>query len=128
MGKRSLFNWKKGKDNFLTPISVVGVLVPKSSGDDQCREFALATLSGVQYSILSDSDWEQVLQSYRWEEVRVRGLLNSSTMTIVPQWIVPHGPTGEPQSVTDKPLWINRGIVGKIKKSVADLVLAPAYA
>lgn len=130
MGKISTINRMKGKESFLTPVSLVGVIVPTRmpTDDREDSEFKLVTLSGVEYLILTDSDWERVLENYRWEEVRVRGLLNAATMTIVPQWVVPHGPTGEPQRVTDAPLWKDRNLVGKIKKTVADLVLVLAYA
>jgi hypothetical protein len=114
----------KQQEIVLTPVSVVGVVVP--AAEDQKLEFKLVTLHGVEYSILTDSAWERVLENYRWEEVRVRGLLNASTMTIVPQWVVPHGPTGETQRVSDEPLY--RDVIGKIRKTIADLVLAPAYA
>jgi len=130
MGKISTINQMKGKENILTPVSLVGVVVPikkPADGTDDC-EFKLVTLSGVEYSILTDSEWERVLDNYRWEEVRVRGLLNPLTMTIVPQWVVPHGPTGETQRVTKVPIWKDRILIGKIKKTVKDLVLIPDYA
>jgi len=129
MSKISSVNQKKGQENFLTPVSVVGVLVPKKTSDEgQNPEFKLVTLSGIEYSIVTDAEWKRVLENYRWEEVRVSGLLNSSTMTIVPQWVVPHGPTGETQRVSDEPPRFNLNLIGKIKKTVADLVLVPAYA
>lgn len=127
MKKKSTID--QGQVSFLTPVSLVGVVVPKEPyAVRQGQEFKLVTLSGVEYSILTDSEWERVLENYRWEEVRVRGLLNFSTMTIVPQWVVPRGPMGETQRVSDEPLWSTRNLVGKIKKTVADLVLAPAFA
>lgn len=130
MGKITTLKQMKGNENFLTPVSVVGVLVPaKGTVYDDCRpDFKLVKPNGVEYSILADSEWERVLEIFRWEEVRVRGLLNPINMTIVPQWVVPHGPTGEPQRVSDEPLLKDRDWVMKIKKTVADLVLAPAYA
>lgn len=131
MGKTSKINRNqmKGTENFLTPITLVGVLVPKRpSVEKPSSDFKLVTLRGVEYSILTDSEWERVLDGYRWEEVRVRGLLNPSTMTVVPQWVVPYGPTGETQRVSDEPSWKDRDLIGKIKKTVADLVLTPAYA
>lgn len=130
MGKLTKLNRVKGKENFLMPVSLVGVVVPrkKSSSDGQASEYALVTPTGVEYSILTDSEWERVFENYRWEEVRVRGLLNPSTMTIVPQWVVPHGPTGEPQRANDTFFWKNGALVAKLKKTMADLVLAPAYA
>lgn len=72
MGKLSSINQRKGQENFLTPVSVVGVLVPQPRADEG---FKLVTLSGVEYSILTDSEWERVLENYRWEEVRVRDYL-----------------------------------------------------
>lgn len=128
MKKKATLNQKKGQEFFLTPISVVGVVVPKEPfAVSNHREFKLVTLCGVEYSLHSDSEWQQVLENYRWEEVRVRGLLNSSTMTIFPLWVIPRGPTGETQRVSEAP-WLDRNIVGKFKKAVADLVLAPAFA
>ncbi|PWU13173.1 MAG: hypothetical protein C5B49_15050 [Bdellovibrio sp.] len=129
MDKTSITNKKIEQENFLMPVSVVGVLIPKMATlKGQHIEFKLVTLRGVEYSILADSEWERVLENYRWEEVRIRGLLNSSTMTIVPQWVVPRGPTGETQRVSDEPYWKECNLIGRIKKTVADLVLVSACA
>jgi hypothetical protein len=49
-------------------------------------------------------------------------------MTIVPQWVVPHGPTGETQRVSEEPPGFTLNLVGKIKKVVTELVLVPGYA
>lgn len=129
MSKKLTSKQMKGTEKLFTPVSVAGVVVPKrASGRDSETAFNLVTLTGVEYSILADQEWQLVLETYRWEEVRVRGLLNIATMTIVPHWVVPRGPTGETQRVTDKPLAKSGDLIGKIKKTVADLVLAPSYA
>lgn len=127
MSKRTTIKQIRGSESFLTPISVVGVVVPKMS-EDRTPNFKLVTMNGIEYSVLADQEWQQVLDSYKWEEVRVRGLLNVATMTIVPQWVVPRGPTGETQRVTDEPLSKGREFVGKIKKTLVDFVLVPCCA
>ena len=119
-----------GREILLTPISLVGVLVPRpiASPAGSAFEFKLITLSGVEYLLLTDAEWERVLENYRWEQVRVRGLLNAATMSIVPQWVLPHGPTGETQRVSDRPLREESDLLSKIKNKVEELVLAPTYA
>ena len=115
-------------ENVLTPVTLFGVVVPwtKSMGDGRTSDYKLACSSGVEFFIVADSEWRQVLSHYCWEDVKVKGLLNVSNMTLVPQKVFPKGPTGERDNVIDFAAWRGRDLVKKLTKNVTDLVLVPA--
>ena len=115
-------------ENILTPISLSGVVIPwsKELREGQNSDFKLVCSSGLEYFIVADSEWRDILSWYSWEEVKVIGLLNVSNMTIIPQKVFPKGPTGEKENVIDLAAWKSREFVKKLVKNVNDLVLIPA--
>ncbi len=115
-------------ENILTPISLSGVVIPwsKALSSGRNSDFKLVCSSGLEYFILADPEWRDVLSWYSWEEVKVIGLLNVSNMTIIPQKVFPKGPTGEKENVIDLAAWKSRDFVKKLVKNVNDLVLIPA--
>jgi hypothetical protein len=115
-------------ENVLTPVTLFGVIVPwnRSMGDGRTSDFKLACASGVEYFIVADAEWRSVLSHYCWEDVKIKGLLNASNMTLVPQKVFPKGPTGERENVIDLAAWKGRDLVRKLTKNVTDLVLVPA--
>lgn len=115
-------------ENILTPISLSGVVIPwsKALSGGRNSDFKLVCSSGLEYFIVADSEWRDVLSWYSWEEVKVIGLLNVSNMTIIPQNVFPKRPTGEKENVIDLVTWKSREFVKKLVKNVNDLVLIPA--
>lgn len=95
----------------LVPVTLSGVIVPRDS------EFGLACVNGVEYAIVTDDQWRSVLSHYCWKDVRFKGLLNPSKMTVVPQRIFPKGPTGERECAVNLATLMGR---------IAEWVLVPA--
>ena len=139
MGKLMTFKMMKGSkhshsisessrgysENILTPVSLTGVVAPWSESLSSSRnsDYKLISSSGLEYFIVADKEWREVLSSYCWEEVRVIGLLNISNMTLIPQKLFPKGPTGE--NVVDIAAWRNKDFVKKMLKGINDLVVLP---
>lgn len=117
-------------ENMLTPVSSSGVIVPwsKTFVGAQNSDFKLVCSSGLEYFIVADSEWRDILSWYCWEEVKVIGLLNVSNMTIIPQKFFRKGPSGEKENVIDLAAWKSREFVKKLIKNVNDLGLASAAA
>lgn len=117
-------------ENALTPVTLSGVVVPwdKKLSPTQNSEYKLACTSGLEYFIVADKEWRNILSWYCWEDVKVVGLLNASNLTLIPQRVFPRGPKGEKENVIDLALWKSREAIKKIAKNVKDLVLVPAAA
>ncbi len=117
-------------NNVLTPVTLSGVVVPwiKTLSDGRDSDYKLVCSSGVEYFIVADNEWRSVLSSYSWDEVKVKGLLNISNMTLIPQKVFPKGPTGEKESAIDLANWKQRDFTKKVIKKINDLVLIPAAA
>lgn len=115
-------------ENVLTPVSLTGVVIPWEKGLNGGRnsDYKLVCSSGLEYFIVADREWKEVLSFYRWEEVKVIGLLNVSNMTIIPQKVFPKGPTGEKENMIHLARWKGSEFVKKIAKNLNDLVLVPA--
>ena len=115
-------------ENILTQVTVYGVVIPQTItvGNTNAADFRLVAASGVEYLIVADSQWREVLSQYRWLEVKVKGLLNIANRTIVVQRVFPKGPTGERNNVTDLADWKGRDLIKKLTKNVSDFVLVPA--
>lgn len=114
--------------NVLRPVTLSGVLTPwnKSWGGGQTTDHKLISYSGIEYFIVADSEWREVLSRYCWEEVKVIGLLNVSNMTLIPQKVYPKGPTGQKEKVIDLAAWKNNSLIKKLIRNVNDLVVVPA--
>lgn len=112
-------------ENNLTPVTVSGVIATwnKSLNSSRTSDYKLMSYSGLQYFIVADNDWREVLSSYCWEDVKVIGLLNASNMTLIPQKVYPKGPTDE--DVIDLASWKSKDLVKKMVKNVNDLVVIP---
>lgn len=115
-------------ENALTPVTLSGVIAPwnRSLGQGRASDFKLVAYSGLEYFIVADPEWREVLCRYCWEEVKVIGLLNVSNMTLIPQKVYPKGPTGEKENVIDLAVWKSKELVKKLIKNVNDLVVVPA--
>jgi hypothetical protein len=115
-------------DNILTPVTLSGVVIPwnEAMGDGLSSDFKLACASGVEYFIVADDDWKKVLSEYCWEEVKVKGLLNVSNMTLIPQRVFPKGPTGDRENVIDFAAWKSRELIKKVTKNLNEFVFIPA--
>lgn len=116
------------RENRLTPVTLSGVIAPWSEKmtSGQTSDYKLVCLSGAEYFIVADSEWREVLARYCWDEVKVVGLLNLSTMTLIPQKVYPRGPTGEKENVVDLAAWKGRDLLKKAAKNMSDLVFIPA--
>ncbi|MBL7669708.1 MAG: hypothetical protein JNM39_04425 [Bdellovibrionaceae bacterium] len=115
-------------ENILTPVTLSGVVASwnKSLGGGRTSDYKLVSYSDLEYFIVADSEWRDVLSHYFWEEVKVIGLLNISNMTLIPQKVYPKGPTGEKEYVIDLPAWKSKALVKKLIKNINDLVAVPA--
>lgn len=117
------------KLKLLTPVTLSGVVVPweKRIGPTGASHYKLVCHNGLEYFFVTESEWQNVLSLYRWEEVKVVGLLNMSNKTIIPRKIFPKGPKGEKEEkVIDLAMWQGRNAIRKMSKNVSDLVLIPA--
>jgi hypothetical protein len=113
-------------ENILTPVTLFGVIVPwrEFLGDGKNSDYKLVCASGVEYFVIADAEWRVVLTQYRWEQVKVKGLLNVSNMTLVPQMVFPKGSSRERENVIAYAAWKGRDLAKKLK-TVSDLILAP---
>jgi hypothetical protein len=118
---------KEYTENILTPVTLCGVVVPWSEAfsDGRSSDYKLACASGAEYFIVADQEWREVLSEHCWEEVKVKGLLNVSNMTLIPQRVFPKGPTGERENVIDLPTCKDREFIKKVKKNLDELVFVP---
>ena len=78
---------KKSKpysENVLTPVSLSGVISPwtENLGVAHNSDYKLISYSGLEYFIVADSEWREILSTYCWEEVKVIGLLNISNVSV----------------------------------------------
>ena len=119
---------KRYSENILTPVTLSGVVAPwtNSRNGGQASEYMLVSYSGLEYFIVADEEWREVLSTYCWEEVKVIGLLNVAKRTLIPQKVYPKGPTGV--TVIDWVSWKSKDFAQKFVKSVNDLVVIPAAA
>lgn len=128
MGKVTTLNPQKRIHHppALTPVTLFGVLVPWSKviGPGRISDYKLACPSGAEYFLVADSEWREVLSHYAWEEIKVKGLLDVSDMTLIPQKVFPKGPTDERQNVVD--IWKGRDLVGRLGKTLTELIFVPA--
>lgn len=115
-------------NNKLTPVTLSGVVVPwsKQVSFGTESDYKLVCASGLEYFIVADSEWRNILTWYSWEEVKFIGLLNHANMTLIPQKVFPKGPTGEKEKVIDFKDWKHREIIKKVVKNITDLVGVPA--
>ena len=114
--------------NFLTPVTLSGVIVPwnKEVSTTRNSEYKLVCKSGLEYFFVANDEWRRVLSCYRWEEVKVVGLLNTANLTLIPQIVFPKGTKGEKENVIDLALWKSRQAIKKIAKNMNELVFVPA--
>jgi hypothetical protein len=116
---------KSYSENILTPVTLSGVVAPwtENLSGGRTSDYKLISTSGLEYFIVADDEWREVLSTYCWEEVRVIGLLNVSNMTLIPQKVYPKGPMGE--NVIDLASWRRKEIVSKMVQKINDLVVIP---
>ena len=116
------------RENKLTPVTLAGVVAPWSEkmAGGRISDYKLVSFSGMEYFIVADSEWRDVLARYCWDEVNVIGLLNLSAMTLIPQKVYPRGPTGEKENVIELAAWKGKELIKKAVKNVNDLVFIPA--
>jgi hypothetical protein len=117
-------------ENVLKPVTLSGVLTPESQsiGNDKASNYKLISYGGIEYFIVADAEWREVLSQYSWEEVKVIGLLNLSNMTLIPQKIYPKGPTGEKEKLIDLAGRRSKDLIEKLVNGVNDLVAVPTPA
>ncbi len=125
--------FKKSKpysENILTPVSLSGVISPwiENLGVAHTSDYKLISYNGLEYFIVADPEWREILSTYCWEEVKVIGLLNISNMTLIPQKVYPKGPSGEKESVIEWASSKSDELVKKMIENVNDLVVLPATA
>jgi hypothetical protein len=113
-------------ENILTPVNLSGTLVPSAERPncEQTSDYKLIGYSGLEYFIISDDEWREVLSTYCWEEVRILGLLNASNMTVIPQKVYPKGPKGE--NIIDLASWKRKEMLRTMIQKVNDFVVIPA--
>ena len=123
--KRS--SWTCLESDF-TSVALSGIVVPRKNEPGTIRNFDynLVSASGLEYFLVANREWRNVLSAYSWEEVKIVGLLNTANRTLIPQKVFPKGPKGERENVIDLALWKSREAMKKIAINVNDLVLVPA--
>lgn len=132
MAKIASFRNVKGEGNFaenlLTPVNLLGVVVPSGLKPTGVKDshYKLVRPNGIQYFLVANREWRGVLSRFTWEEVRVIGLLNTETKTIIPQKVFPKGPKGEKESVIDLAIWKGRETIKKAIANINDMVAMPA--
>lgn len=128
MGRLSILKKTKGNVTKLTRVRLSGVVVPwrKNLVPSGEYDYKLVCTSGLEYFVVANSHWRNILTSFSWEEVCVVGLLNTSNMTIIPQKVFPKGPKGEKENVIDLALWNSKRLAKKIVDRVNSLILIPA--
>ncbi len=121
---------KHYSENILTPVSLSGVISPwvENLGVAHTSDYKLISYNGLEYFIVANPEWREILSTYCWEEVKVIGLLNISNMTLIPQKVYPKGPSGEKESVIEWASSKSDELVKKIIKNLNDIVVLPATA
>lgn len=116
------------EENRLTPVTLSGVIVPWDESESSSGEFEykLVCASGLEYFVIANPYWRDILSWYRWEEVGIVGLLNIANMTIIPQRVFPKGPKGEKDNVLDIALWKGKQLAKKMASNVNGLIVLPA--
>ncbi len=119
---------QKKSETISTPVTISGVVIPwkKIFSREKKSEYNLVCPSGVSYLIVADSEWRDILSEYTWQQVKVKGLLNVSKMTILPENILPNGPNGETENVIDIAEWKKPKPAHKRAQSLNDCVFIPA--
>jgi hypothetical protein len=119
---------ERAPENVLKPVTLSGVIVPWQShtrvGVES--EYKLVCETGLEYFILADSTWLNILPLYSWEDVKVIGLVNLANMTLTPQKIYPKGPTGEKENVIDIKQWMQSRPWGEIVEQLKEVIATPA--
>jgi len=112
-------------ENILSPVTLSGVVAPWEEGlcAGRTSDYKLISNSGLEYFIVADNEWRQVLSTYCWQEVRVIGLLNASNMTLIAQKVYPKGPKGE--NVIHLASWRRKQIASKMVQKINELVVIP---
>lgn len=115
-------------ENQLVSVNITGVVIPwkRKLNDGASSDYKFVCASGLEYYFVSDENWSNVLSWYRWEEVKVIGLLNTSDLTLIPQKVYPKGPTGGREKVIDLAKWKSRVNINQVSKNLNDLVVMPA--
>lgn len=119
---------KKGMNkskHSLTPVTLSGIVAPygKSISSSRNSDYKLIGSSKLEYFLVADDEWREVLSKCCWEEVEVIGLLNVGNMTLIPQKVYPKGTAGE--NVIDMATWKRKEAVKKMVKTLNDLVVIP---
>lgn len=120
-------NLSKGfSENTLTPVSLSGVVTPWNQvlSNGGTSDYKLVSYSGLEYFIIADKEWREVLTIFCWQEVKVIGLLNVSNMVLIPQKVYPKGP--EAENVIDLATWKSTDFIKKLFKNANDKVVVPA--
>ena len=111
----------------LSPVTLSGVVMPweKTLGDGSQFHFKLTCHSGAEYLIVESPEVRDELSRYCWMEVKIVGLLNNSSGTIIPQKVFPKGPDGESSNVIDLSLWKSQHLKRELLNRVNELVFVP---
>ena len=120
-------NNKGYSENILTPVKLSGHLLPWSplNNNGNSSEYKLVCSSGLEYFIVADANWLEVLERLCYQDVRVIGLLNVANMTLIPQKIFPKGPNGEVESVVDLAAWKAKKFITKLVNNINKNVVIP---
>ena len=115
-------------ENRLTPIEISGVIVPVKNilRNKTHIEYKLKCDHEKAHPIETTSQMRNLLNLYRWKEVRVVGLLNESSGAVIPQKILPKGSDGESSNIIDFNLWKNKKLTRKVINKINDLVIVPS--
>ena len=111
-------------ENILVPVTLSGIVVPCSRAMDyeEAYEYKLACANGAEYLIEADAKWGEVLSTYVWQEVKVKGLLNLDKMTVVLQRVFPRGPSGDRGNIAAFAGQRGRELIKKVSGDFQDLV------
>ena len=115
-------------ENVLRSVTLSGYIALRAEEKKGVRTsgYKLVCADGQVYFFITDSYWESVLAWHKWENVIVKGLLNTNDMTLIPQKIFPNAPTADNENIIDFVAKKTRGVIKKLGKKINELVIIPA--
>ena len=94
-------NKKSLRKSLCTPIKVRGTILPwdRRVAEGAQSDYKLITSSGLEYFLVTDEYWTEVIKNFSWMTVRLKGDLNIQNMTLIPREIDLDGPNEQQAEV-----------------------------
>lgn len=106
-------------------VTLTGTVVPWYEGTTRNAEYKLECETGIRYLFVADEEWRKILSFYKWEEVKVTGLLNPANRTVIPHRVTPKNSDGQRESALDLAFWRSKEAISKLAQNINDLILLP---